>query len=71
LGEIIKDKAFFTIVTVNAVIFFSEITAPFQVLTSSNCSEAQILDFNCTSNAVSFTRCSDQSSVEWYYGFNI
>ncbi|CAG8606508.1 5581_t:CDS:1, partial [Scutellospora calospora] len=69
--EIIKDKAFFTIVTVNAAIFFSEITAPFQVLTSSNCSEAQISYLNCTSNAVSFTRCSDQSSVEWYYVFNI
>ncbi|CAG8789718.1 9534_t:CDS:2, partial [Racocetra persica] len=59
---------------VNVAMFLNEIITYFQLITSSNCSEAQILnpDSKCkNSDAVSFTRCSDKSSVEWFYGLNV
>ncbi|CAG8709528.1 19829_t:CDS:1 [Dentiscutata erythropus] len=57
--------------SVNVAIFVNEIVMLFQVLASSNCPNINSSD-NCKiSNVVSFSRCTDHSSVRMYYLIDI
>ncbi|CAG8491224.1 25344_t:CDS:1 [Dentiscutata erythropus] len=65
------NKWNFLLFTVNVAIIVNEIFMLFQVVASSNCSNINSSD-NCNiSNAVSFSRCTDHSSVRMYYMIEI